>query len=234
MFKKVFKIVLKFLVFSFIFSLVSVISLRWIPPLFTPLMLQRKIEAMFSEKTKSSEIFYDWVAYDEISVSMPLAVVAAEDQNFPVHFGFDFQAIEKALEKNKKSKKVRGASTISQQVAKNVFLWSGRTWVRKGFEVYFTLLIEFFWGKKRILEVYLNVAEMGERVFGVEAAAQKFFKKPAKKLSNEQAALIAAVLPNPLRFKVLAPSNYVLKRKNSILNQMNSLGGTAYLKEIEK
>lgn len=171
----------------------------------------------------------DYVVWDDISPNMKLAVIASEDQLFLSHNGFDVESIVKAMEKNKTSRRVRGASTISQQVAKNVFLWQGRSWFRKGLEVYFTFMIEFVWGKQRILEVYLNVAETGKGVFGVEAAARKYFKKPASKLTKTEAAMIAAALPNPRRYTLKPVSNYVLTHYEHIVGQMNNL---IYVPEI--
>jgi monofunctional glycosyltransferase len=164
-----------------------------------------------------------WVPLEKISISMQHAVVAAEDQAFEEHFGLDFEAIEKAIDYNKSHKKKKGASTISQQVAKNVFLWQSRTWLRKGLEVYCTFLIELLWSKERILEVYLNVAEMGNGVFGCEAAAQYYFKKPASKLTEEEAALIAACLPNPIKYRANSPSDYVRRRQRWIISQMHAI-----------
>lgn len=157
---------------------------------------------------------------ERISENLQLAVVCAEDQNFPTHTGFDFEAIEKALEHNKKGKRMRGASTISQQCAKNLFLWPQRSWLRKGLEAYFTVLIELIWSKERILEVYLNIIELGDGIYGAEAASQEFFKIPAEKLNRPQAALLAAVLPNPLEYSVARPSAYVRSRQGWILVQM--------------
>jgi monofunctional biosynthetic peptidoglycan transglycosylase len=160
-------------------------------------------------------------------------VVASEDQKFPEHWGFDVEAIEKAYELNQHSHRVRGASTISQQVAKNLYLWSGRSYFRKGLEAYFTLLIEGFWPKRRILEIYLNVAEFGDGTYGAEAASARFFHRPASRLSRSDAALLAAVLPNPERYSVAAPSHYVLQRREWILGQMQALGGPEMLSEID-
>jgi monofunctional biosynthetic peptidoglycan transglycosylase len=160
-----------------------------------------------------------------MSPKIRLAVIASEDQLFPDHNGFDIENIKKALESNKKKKRIRGASTISQQVAKNVFLWQGRSWFRKGLEVYFTFMIELIWSKERILEVYLNVAEMGKGIFGVEAASQKYFKKPASKLTRTEAAMIAACLPNPKKYVVNPPTRYISRRYPWILAQMNNLEG---------
>lgn len=166
----------------------------------------------------------DYVSLDEISSQVPLAVMAAEDQLFLEHAGFDFESIEKAIEYNKKSKKKkRGASTISQQVAKNVFLWQGRSWIRKGLEVYFTFMIELLWSKRRIMEVYLNTIEMGQGVFGIEAAARTYFKKSAKKLNREEAAKIASSLPNPRKFKVSPASSWVLFRTPWVIQQMEQI-----------
>lgn len=167
---------------------------------------------------------HKWVSLDQISPKLQLAVVCSEDQNYLKHFGFDFEAIEKAMKSNEEGKKIRGGSTISQQTAKNVFLWPGRSYVRKAFEVYFTLLIELFWSKERIMEVYLNSIEMGKGVYGAEAAAQYWFKKPAKDLNKDQSAAIAAVLPNPLRYVANPPGPYVSKRKEWIKKQMSYWG----------
>jgi monofunctional biosynthetic peptidoglycan transglycosylase len=167
----------------------------------------------------------DHVSLKQMSKNAKLAVLASEDQLFPDHNGFDMKSIQKALNfnKKKKGKKIRGASTISQQVAKNVFLWQGRTWIRKGLEVYFTFLIELFWGKKRILEVYLNEAEMGKGIFGIEAASQKYFRKPASKLTRSEAAMIASSLPNPKRYTVKPASVYVSRKYPWVVRQMNNL-----------
>ncbi|EMB4324577.1 monofunctional biosynthetic peptidoglycan transglycosylase [Pluralibacter gergoviae] len=172
----------------------------------------------------------DWVGMDEISPWMGLAVIAAEDQKFPEHWGFDVAAIEKALAHNERSdSRIRGASTLSQQTAKNVFLWDGRSWLRKGLEAGLTVGIETVWSKRRILTVYLNVAEFGNGVFGVEAAAQRYFHKPASRLTMSEAALLAAVLPNPLRFRADAPSGYVRSRQAWIMRQMGQLGGEGFM-----
>lgn len=211
--------VVKYLV---ILALSLVIVFAFVPVPITGVMIERQIQALWNNH-KSYELQHDWVPFELISAAMKQAVVAAEDQKFPDHYGFDTAAIEKALEYNSRGQKVRGASTISQQTAKNVFLWTGRSWFRKGVELVFTGLIELTWGKERILEVYLNSVEFGPGIFGVEAAAQKFFQRPASKLSRHQAALLAAVLPNPLRFKVQSPSPYVYQRQQWILKQMRQL-----------
>ena len=194
-------------------------------------MIQRKVEALVTFKERQM-IAYEWFSYDDISKEMALAVIASEDQNFPNHFGFDFDQIEKALEQHERGSRLRGASTITQQVAKNLFLWEGRSFIRKGLEAYFTVLLELLWSKERILEVYLNIAEMGDMIFGVGAASQIYFKKLPDKLTPSQAALLAATIPNPIRFSVRKPSDYTLRRQNWILGQMSSLGGTSYLKNL--
>ena len=185
-------------------------------------MISRKIEAIVDGK--DSKIYSEWTSIENISKEAPLAVVSSEDQKFPEHWGFDFKAMYNAFRYNMRGKKIRGASTITQQVAKNVFLWQGRSYVRKGLEVYFSLLIELIWGKERILEVYLNVAETGPMTFGVEAASQRFFGHSANTLSRNEAAIIAAVLPNPIRFSIRNPSGYVNQRTNKIARQMRMLG----------
>ncbi len=209
-----------------------VLLFRWAPVPFTAFMLQDRIAALHSDQ-KGYRYTHDWVAWDEISPNAAVAVVAAEDQKFASHLGFDLESIDKALKDAQRGRRLRGASTISQQVAKNLFLWSGQSWVRKGFEAWFTLLIEVLWPKQRILEVYLNSAEFGRGVWGVEAASQRFFKKPAKRLNRQEAALLAAVLPNPKRFRVDAPSGYVRQRQAWILRQMAALGGSGYLDTLE-
>ena len=226
-------IVLKVLIVFSSLSVISVIALRWIDPFTSSIMMQRKISSIFSSDENSS-LHYNWVNYDNISANAKLAVVAAEDQNFPYHFGFDFEQIGKALNESQQGRRLRGASTITQQVAKNLFLWNGKSFIRKGFEAYFTVLIESFWSKRRILEVYLNISEMGNMIFGISAAGKKYFNRSAAKLTKEQAALIAAILPNPAKYSVIYPSEYILKRKNWILNQMKSLGGNSYLENINQ
>jgi monofunctional glycosyltransferase len=214
----------------FTLTAVSVLLLRWVPPFCSALMIENRITSWFTAGDYTAR--YDWVPMEKISPNMGVAVAAAEDQQFADHFGFDVKAIEKAMVYNEKHRKTRGASTISQQTAKNLFLWSDRSWVRKGFEAYFTLLIEMLWSKERILEVYLNIVEFGDGVYGAEAAAQYYFHKPAKNLTASEAALLAAVLPNPHRMKVEAPSARVRGRQAWILNQMNQLGGKQYIKAL--
>ncbi len=183
---------------------------------------------------KEMKLRKDWVSLEHISPDLQLAVVCSEDQNFIKHNGFDFEAIDKALEYNENHKKQRGASTISQQTAKNVFLWPGRSWIRKGFEVYFTFLIETFWSKERIMEVYLNVIEMGNGVYGAQAAAKEFFIKDADELSKREAGLIAAVLPNPRKFSAKNPSAYIQRRQVWVNRQMQLWGGVLKYEEPEE
>jgi monofunctional glycosyltransferase len=213
-------------------SVLCVLMLRWINPPFTAFMAQAQIGA-WVDRNSSFTLRHHWVALDQISPNLALAVVASEDQKFPEHWGFDVEAIEKAYALNQHSHRVRGASTISQQVAKNLFLWSGRSYFRKGLEAYFTLLIEGCWPKRRILEIYLNVAEFGAGIYGAEAAAQRYFHRPAAKLTRADAAVLAAVLPNPQLLSAAAPSAYVLRRRDWILVQMQALGGPEMLDDID-
>jgi monofunctional biosynthetic peptidoglycan transglycosylase len=205
-------------------SATAVVALRWIPPPTTSFMLQHKYAA-----AESAEVNYRWVDWRHISPYAAVAVIAAEDQRFAEHNGFDVEAIRDALEERMETGRVRGASTITQQVSKNVFLWPGQSWVRKGLEAYFTVLVELLWPKRRILEVYLNVAQFGPSTFGVGAASKRFFDKPAADLSVSQSALLAAVLPNPARLLVERPSAYVKKRVAWVSRQIDLLGGVAYL-----
>ena len=219
--KLVFRFIKKVVVLFFLSSIISVILLRYIPVYVTPLMGIRIIEQM--KQKKNPRLKHHWVGYDEISDNMKRAVVASEDQLFFEHKGFDKKQIKKAIEENKKRKRPRGASTISQQTAKNVFLWPKSSWLRKGLEAYFTVLIELFWSKDRILHVYLNSIETGDGVYGVEAVARLHFNTSAKKLSQSQAALIAATLPNPLRFSSKNPSAYMYTRQAFIQRQMQNI-----------
>ncbi len=228
--RRVLLVPLKILVALVLVSILAIVALRWIPPPTTAVILERRASALVH--LRSYHVAHHWVGWNRISSQATVAVVAAEDQHFAEHHGFDLDSIQKALDDHERGRRLRGASTISQQVAKNVFLWSGRSFVRKGLEAYFTLLIELTWPKRRILEVYLNSVELGEGVFGVEAASQKFFHKPASRLRPDEAALLAAVLPNPLRFRVDRPSAYVEERRGWILDQMSQLGGAAYVKRF--
>jgi monofunctional glycosyltransferase len=217
-----------FLIFFFGTSLFFVLLYRFIPPPVTPLMLIRVAEQTFGKDPV--KLVKVWEPLDQISPNLQLAVVASEDNRFLEHSGFDLEAIKKAQDYNekKKGKRVRGASTISQQTAKNVFLWPDRSWVRKGLEVYFTFLIETIWGKKRIMEVYLNVIEMGNGIYGAEAASKFYFREPAANLSREQSALLAAVLPNPRKWNPAIPSGYILTREQWILWNMGNIQKVEY------
>jgi monofunctional biosynthetic peptidoglycan transglycosylase len=204
---------------------------RWVPPPTTAFMVRERVSAL-ARRDADFRLAYRWTPYDRISDHAKVAVVAAEDQNFASHSGFDVPAIEKALERNRRGGRVRGASTISQQVAKNLFLTPDRNFVRKGLEAWFTVLIEFLWPKRRILEVHLNIAEFGPGVFGVTAASRRYFDKEPAALTPREAALLAAVLPSPKRLRAERPSAYVERRVDWILGQMNQLGGAGYLKEL--
>jgi monofunctional glycosyltransferase len=232
MMKKILKILLRFIKYFLILffgsSLFFVLLYRFVNPPVTPLMLIRLTQQTFGgEPLKLKK---DWQSIDRISPHLQLAVVASEDNRFLEHSGFDLESIKKAQKYNEKmnGRKTRGASTISQQTAKNIFLWPDRTWVRKGLEVYFTFLIETVWGKKRIMEVYLNVIETGNGIYGAEAASVKYFHKPAADLTREQAALIAAILPNPCRWDPSHPNGYLLGREQWILWNMRNIGKVEY------
>jgi len=225
---KALKICLWVVLFYFGSTLFFGILYRFVNPIVTPLMVIRSVEQVLDNKPL--KLRKSWRPLDKISPSMTLAVVASEDNRFLEHHGFDMEAIEKALDYNQKKqgKKVRGASTISQQTAKNVFLWPQRSWIRKGLEVYFTVLIEFVWGKKRIMEVYLNVAETGKGIYGVEMAAQQYFGKPASRLTRSESALLAAILPNPLKWNPANPTPYLRERKDWILWNMGNIGTVGF------
>ena len=201
-------------------TILSVVALRFVPVWFTPLMFIRCYDQL--KEGRQLKMSHHWVSLDNISPSLPTAVMASEDARFLSHHGFDFEAILTAAKRNREhpEKQKLGASTISQQTAKNVFLWPGRSWLRKGLEVYFTGLIELFWSKQRIMEVYLNSIETGDGIYGADAVAQEHFQLPAKLLSPAQCALIAATLPNPRRFSSREPSQYMLKRQKQILHEM--------------
>lgn len=210
----------------------GIVLFSFLPVPFSAVMVQKQFGAWLTGNF-SYVARHEWVSMDEISPYMALAVIASEDQKFLTHWGFDLHAIESALTHNeRKPNRIRGGSTLSQQTAKNLFLWNGRSWVRKGLEAGLTTGIELVWTKRRILTVYLNIAEFGEGVFGVEQAAQQYFGKSAKNLTQSEAARLAAVLPNPIRFKANRPSGYVIQRQNAIMRQMNLLGGTGFIKEL--
>lgn len=220
---------LKLVLILFTLSILWVLVYKWLAPPATLHMVERRAKAGQANKI-NSRIRYDFVALETVSPQAPLAIMAAEDQLFMTHNGFDYKAMKGAFQKNRKSKRLAGGSTISQQVAKNVFLWHGRSYIRKLVEAYFTVLIEFFWSKHRIMEVYLNIAEMGDQVFGIEAAARKYYNTSAKNLTARQAALIASVLPNPIKYSVKKPSGYTLRKRQFVLRNMRRMGGTASIK----
>lgn len=201
-------------------TILSVIALRFLPVYLTPLMVMRCVEQI--GEGKSVKLKHHWVPLEEISPQLPMAVMASEDAKFLQHHGFDYQAIEHAAKRNRQhpEKRKLGASTISQQTAKNVFLWPGRSWVRKGFEVYFTAMIELMWSKQRIMEVYLNSIEMGDGIYGAQAVAEEHFGTDASELTKAQCALIAATLPNPRKFSSKEPSSYMRKRQSRIMREM--------------
>ncbi len=214
-------------------SMLPTLCFRWIDPPTTAFMVQSRVVA-HSEGREDYSLRQYWVGWAEIPAHAKLAVLAAEDQRFPDHEGFDLDSITAAVYERLKKRSQRGASTISQQVAKNLYLWPGQSFVRKGLEAYFTMLIEWLWPKERILEVYLNVAQFGDGVFGIEAASVKYFGKPAAELLPQESALLAAVLPNPLRYRADRPSGYVRERSQWILSQVKLLGGPAYLDELRE
>ena len=215
--KKIINIIKWMVVAFFVTTIFSVIIYKYVPVYVTPLMVIRAVSS-------SESIHHEWISLEKMPEDVVKAVIASEDAHFLSHNGFDFKAIKQAIEHNKKNNKTkRGASTISQQTAKNVFLWPSRSWLRKGLETYFTVLIELFWDKQRIIEVYLNSIEMGDGIFGIAAVADKHFDKEPEKLTKRQCALIAATLPNPIKFNSAAPSPYMRKRQRVILREMKSV-----------
>jgi len=226
---KILGFILKLILLILIITMAWVTLYKYVNPPITPLMLIR----YFDEESGQRLIKTDWKSYDYISNYMKMAVIASEDQTFPFNDGFDFHAIEEAIDERLEGHRLRGASTISQQTAKNVFLWPSRSWIRKGIEAYFTVLIEKIWGKKRILEVYLNVIETGNGIYGVNEAGEVYFGRSAKDLDEVDAALIAAVLPDPRVMSPAKPSEDVLRKEKWIREQIRNLGGTSYLKNIK-
>lgn len=226
MVRKIFRFLWKALLWFFGISIVLVVLFKWIPVPITPLMVTRAIENKLDGK--EAYLNHDWEPLENISPNLQKAVIAAEDGYFLKHHGFDFKAMQKAFQSNQKGRKLKGGSTISQQTAKNVFLWQGRSYVRKGLEAYFTVLIELIWGKERIMEVYLNSIEMGEGIYGAEAASQHWYKKEAIYLSAREAAGIAAILPNPRKYKATNSSSYINRRKDKILRVMRQTGNIDY------
>lgn len=218
MIKKILNFIKKALLWFFGLSILSVLILKWVPVPMTPLMVVRIVESKFDD---SETIFsHDWEPLENISPNLQKAVIASEDANFLNHNGFDFNAIQKAFKNNEKGKRIKGGSTISQQTAKNVFLWQGRSYLRKGLEAYFTVLIELVWGKERIMEVYLNSIEMGNGVYGAQEAARHWYSTTASNLTVKEAAGIAAILPNPRKFKASNSSSYINNRKNKISREI--------------
>ncbi|MDM1396616.1 monofunctional biosynthetic peptidoglycan transglycosylase [Myroides odoratimimus] len=222
MIRKITRFFLKLALLFFGLSIFSVLVFRFVPVPYTPLMFIRLYEQVKDGKPMTLQ--HKWVPLEDINVNLQKAVIASEDGHFLTHNGFDFKAIEKAMKNNEKGKKIKGGSTISQQTAKNVFLWPGRSYIRKGFEAYFTVLIEFLWPKERILEVYLNSIEMGDGVYGAQAAAKHWYNKDAKNLTANQAAGIAVILPSPRRYKANNSGPYIAKRKNTITRYVNNFG----------
>lgn len=224
-FNRLWRFIKKVFLFLFFFQLFYIILLKWVDP---PITITQFISWLKGDGLKR-----DYVDYNEISSNAKLAVIASEDQLFPDHAGFDWKSIKKAQRyNNRKPGRIRGASTISQQTAKNVFLWQGRSWVRKAFETYFTFMIELIWGKKRILEVYLNSIEMGKGIYGIEAAAWQYFNKPAKHLTRQESAMIAACLPNPKNYSVKPLSKYVSDRYPWVMRQMNNLESDTDIRDV--
>ena len=205
-----------------------VLTLRFVPPVTSAFMLERRLSAL-AHGEPGFALKYQWIPLSKVSSDLPIALIAAEDQKFPVHHGFDLQAIADALDEADEGERLRGASTISQQTAKNLFLWNGHSFVRKGFEAYFTVLLELTWPKRRILEVYLNIAEFGDGVYGAQAAAEEFFHKPAAQLGAHESALLASVLPNPKKLRADRPSAYVARHADWVERQVRQLGGVGYL-----
>ena len=229
--RRLFSLLLLGILLLVVGSVGTVLAWRWIDPATTSFILQRKASELIAGGS-AREVEHAWVDWAHISPQAGIAVIASEDQRFADHWGFDLDSIQDAIEERQSGGRLRGASTITQQVAKNLFLWSGGGYVRKGFEAYITVLIETFWSKQRILEVYLNIAQFGDRTFGVGAASRRFFGKGASALNAREAALLAAVLPNPVRMRVDDPSPYVQKRARWIQRQMRSLGGPGRLRDI--
>jgi monofunctional biosynthetic peptidoglycan transglycosylase len=226
MVKKMFRWIWKVMLWFFGLSVVSVLIFKWVPVPFTPLMVTRIIE--FKLDGNDAIYSHKWVPLEEISPNLQKAVIASEDGNFLKHNGFDFKAMQKAFKNNSKGKRLKGGSTISQQTAKNVFLWQGRSYIRKGLEAYFTVLIELIWGKERIMEVYLNSIEMGNGVYGAQEAARHWYRKGAIDLTKKEAAGIAAILPNPRKYKASNSSSYINNRKVKIMRVMRHLGKIEY------
>lgn len=229
-FRRLWRWLLRVALYGMLGSALLVLLLRWLPVPFTALMVERELQAWMSGRML--DLRHQWLSWDELPDSLKMAVIAAEDQKFATHYGFDVEAIQAALQHNSRGRTLRGASTISQQVAKNLFLWSGRNWIRKGLEVWFTLLIETLWSKERILQVYLNSVEWADGVFGAQAAAQHHFHIAASRLNPEQASRLAAVLPNPREWSAASPPSRIRARASWIRVQSGQLGGSSYLQQL--
>ncbi len=224
--------IIKIYVITFILlSNISVLIFKFVDPSSTA-FIQSALSDLLIDLKPIQSIERNWYNYNNISDELKIAVIASEDQTFATHFGFDFEQIQKAYKDIQNNRRFRGASTISQQTAKNLFLWKGQTFIRKGFEAYFTILIELYWSKERILEVYLNIAQLGENIFGVGTASRIYFSKEPHRLKRGEAALLAAVLPNPVRYKAAKPSSFLLGRRDRIIRQMSLIGGKDYLKYL--
>jgi monofunctional biosynthetic peptidoglycan transglycosylase len=233
LFRRAWRLLAFAMVGALLLSLAAVAVLRFVDPWTSAVIVNARFDSWFDDDPRPWRLQRQWRDYEQISSSLALAVVASEDQLFPSHNGFDFQQIQKAMDEAERGRRSRGASTITQQVAKNLFLWNGRSYVRKGLEAWFTLLIEALWPKRRILEVYLNIAEFGRGIYGAEAASQAFFHKPARNLNRAEAARLAAVLPSPRRYNAVNPGRYVQQRQLQIEAQMAALGGPAYLSGLK-
>ncbi len=232
--RRLFRLVVFAVIAAVLLSVAAVALLRWVNPWSSAMMVETRVDSWFDNDPHPFVLRQQWRDYDHISRELALAVISSEDQRFLDHHGFDFTQIQKAMDEAERGGRSRGASTITQQVAKNLFLWNGHSWMRKGMEAWFTVLIEALWSKRRILEVYLNIAEFGRGIYGAEAAAQNFFHKPAARLNRAEAARLAAVLPNPVRMRAEAPGNYLQRRQLEIQGQMGALGGTYFLRRLEK
>lgn len=228
---KIKRLVLGTVLAGIVFTLMLTLPFRWFPPPTSAFILQARTGGL-GNASPCTRITREWVEWKSIAPVVPLAVIAAEDQLFPSHWGFDLNAIATALRERRLGGRMRGASTITQQLAKNLYLWPGQTWQRKGLEAWFALVLETTWPKRRILEVYLNTVQFGDCTFGVEAASRRFFHKPASKLSNREAALLTSALPNPTKYSVARPTSYMHARTEWILQQMHALGGTGYLSSL--
>lgn len=231
MIKNIFRIIEISVLAFLLISNLSVLIFKFINPP-TSAFIQSSLSDLLLDLKPFTSIERNWFSYNNIKDDMKVAVIASEDQKFSSHFGFDFDQIEKAYKDIKRGRRFRGASTITQQTAKNLFLWKGQTFIRKGFEAYFTLLLEIYWSKERILEVYLNIAQFGENIYGVGTASRIYYKKEPAKLKRGEAAMLAAVLPNPVRYRAAKPTYFLLGRRDRIMRQMGYIGGKEYLKNL--